>query len=231
MSGRCGMAARLIVALVAAAGCSESNPRYHGPADGGPAAVVPADSAPEPPAEAGPPWPDTATPPEDALPDNDLALPDATGMDETAQETEVAPETGPADAAGPEPAIDASAGPPDQAPEGPPGPTLTLNKSSYASGEAIVATFASGPGNARDWIGIYEASDPTPDGDLTNLSTIWYYLDHTQDDPRTVLRNGQLTFAAGSRPTWPLPSGDYKAYFLANDIYIILAGPVFFTVR
>jgi hypothetical protein len=28
-----------------------------------------------------------------------------------------------------------------------------------------------------------------------------------------------------------LPAGAYKAIFFANDVYIVLAGPVFFDVR
>ena len=39
-----------------------------------------------------------------------------------------------------------------------------------------------------------------------------------------------MTFSTGSKPTWPLPAGSYKAYFLANDGYVVLAGPVTFTV-
>ena len=33
--------------------------------------------------------------------------------------------------------------------------TLSFDKTEYDSGEAIVATFAGGPNNRKDWIGIY----------------------------------------------------------------------------
>ena len=43
-----------------------------------------------------------------------------------------------------------------------PQPTLALDRTSYARGQAIVASFGNGPGNSKDWIGIYRSSDPPP---------------------------------------------------------------------
>ncbi|MFT3921549.1 MAG: endonuclease/exonuclease/phosphatase family protein [Myxococcales bacterium] len=110
----------------------------------------------------------------------------------------------------------------------PPASTLTLNKTSYAAGEAITATFANGAGNAKDWVGIYK-SGQTPG---QTGSTAWLYTNGKQSVTGTTgPRSGTLTFSTGAKPTWPLPTGSYTAYFLENDGYGVLAGPVVFTVR
>jgi endonuclease/exonuclease/phosphatase (EEP) superfamily protein YafD len=110
---------------------------------------------------------------------------------------------------------------------GPGDPTLSLDKSTYASGEAIVATFGNGPGNIADWIGIYE-DGVIPDGDPA--ATCWYYVDGTQQAGPTAPTDGSVTFDTGAGPTWPLPEGDYDVFFLENDGYGILAGPVDLTI-
>lgn len=107
-----------------------------------------------------------------------------------------------------------------------PQPALTLNKSTYTSGEAIVATFSNGPGNSTDWIGIYEDGN-IPDGNP--ISTVWAYTNGTQS-PGGGATDASVTFTTGSGPTWPLPEGDYDAFFLCCDAYGILDGPVSFTV-
>jgi len=111
----------------------------------------------------------------------------------------------------------------------PPGQaTLSLNKTSYTSGESIVATFANGPGHAKDWIGIYKSNEAP--GGLP--STAWYYTNNRQSaNGSSGPTAGSVTFSSGSKPTWPLPAGAYKAYFLENDGYTVLAGPIPFDVQ
>jgi endonuclease/exonuclease/phosphatase family metal-dependent hydrolase len=109
----------------------------------------------------------------------------------------------------------------------PPQPVLTLDKTTYAVGEPIAATFAQGPGFASDWIGLY----PVGEAPSVFSSTAWYYTDNTQTfiagpGPDT----GTVTFGAGAEPTWPLPSGEYNAYFLCCDGYDVQAGPIPFEV-
>ena len=41
---------------------------------------------------------------------------------------------------------------------------------------------------------------------------------------------GQVLFDGRSAPVWPLPQGDYKAFFLCCDGYAILDGPIAFTI-
>ncbi|MHC4740586.1 MAG: alkaline phosphatase family protein [Planctomycetota bacterium] len=107
------------------------------------------------------------------------------------------------------------------------GATLTLDKSEYSVGEAIVATFADGPGNKKDWIGLY--SQGTSPG--SGASQAWLYVDG-KCTGRRAKTSGSVTFdsAESCFQTWPLPAGNYKAYFCENDGYNILAGPVSFTV-
>jgi hypothetical protein len=113
---------------------------------------------------------------------------------------------------------------------GGPSATLLLNKSTYAVGEAIVVAFSGGAANATDWIGLYETADPAPI--YINRSTAWYYTDNTRlKRIGSGPTSGSVTFATDTRPIWPLPAGAYKAIFFANDVYIVLAGPVFFDVR
>lgn len=105
--------------------------------------------------------------------------------------------------------------------------TLALDRTSYASGAAIVATFGGGPGNAKDWIGIYRSTESP--GSVP--STTWAYTNGRQTaGGATGPTGGTVRFAKGAKPTWPLVPGSYKAYFLRNDGYDVLAGPVSFTV-
>ncbi|BDS06003.1 hypothetical protein NT6N_10430 [Oceaniferula spumae] len=54
-------------------------------------------------------------------------------------------------------------------------PSLSLEKKVYAPGEDISVLYNNGPGNSRDWIGIYRKGEqPGPDG-----STTWKYVSGT----------------------------------------------------
>ncbi|RYD40309.1 MAG: hypothetical protein EOP85_14460 [Verrucomicrobiaceae bacterium] len=48
-------------------------------------------------------------------------------------------------------------------------PAISLNKASYAPDETIQVTFSGGPGNPKDWIGIY-TDGITPSGNPQSLA-------------------------------------------------------------
>ncbi len=93
--------------------------------------------------------------------------------------------------------------------------TFSLNKSNYAPGETITATWT-GRTNPRstDWVGIYPRTAGVPDGNPA--STIWKYT------PGTAA--GTVSFTNPG-----LAVNEWTAYFLANDGYTVL-GSVPFTV-
>jgi hypothetical protein len=115
-----------------------------------------------------------------------------------------------------------------------PRPTLMLDKGVYSVGEAIVTTFANGPGLTSDWIGIYDENAPTPSDDSRSL--LWYFTDNRGWDTRAPApggpKSGTVTFGPGSRGSrqWPLPAARYKAIFI-SDPYVLLTAPVHFQVR
>ena len=92
-------------------------------------------------------------------------------------------------------------------------PLVRVNKRTYTTGEAIITTFSSGPGNPKDWVGIYQEGQTPGNVD----STIWNYTDGTQNGIGAVT-DGSITFTTGL--TAP---GRYVAYFLLNDGYTALA--------
>lgn len=96
-------------------------------------------------------------------------------------------------------------------------PSLQSNHDAYYPEEDIVISFSDGPGNAKDWIGIYPPDvepGPTP-------STRWYYVDGTQAGNQAI-REGSVTFAGGLTL-----AGDWAVYFLLNDDYTKLATNLF----
>jgi hypothetical protein len=91
----------------------------------------------------------------------------------------------------------------------------------YYPGEPIRIAFTGGPGNAKDWIGVYPPEvepGPTP-------STAWRYVDNTADG-NTGLTEGSILLPAGLAL-----AGDWYAYFLLNDGYVKLATNVFQVVE
>jgi phospholipase C len=100
------------------------------------------------------------------------------------------------------------------------GPTIALSKTSYAVGEAVVVSFTNGPGNAKDWIGVYpKGTSPHPG------STIWQYVNGTHT-ATTGVTQGTVQLGAGSG-TWPLTVGQWMAYYLVNDGYTSIASVEF----
>jgi len=94
---------------------------------------------------------------------------------------------------------------------------LVSNLENYFPGEAIQIDFSGGPGNTKDWIGVY------PDGVLPGSvgSTIWSYVDGTRSG-NAGLREGSVRFANGLNL-----AGIWNAYFLLNDGYGILTNIAF----
>jgi phospholipase C len=104
------------------------------------------------------------------------------------------------------------------------GPILTLSKTSFAPGESIVVNFANGPGNPKDWIGVYPKGVTPHSG-----STIWSYVGggHTAS---AGLMSGTVTLDASSvnqAASWPLAVGSWTAFFLVNDGYSSIASVEF----
>lgn len=101
-------------------------------------------------------------------------------------------------------------------------PAISVNKTTYAPSEPITVTFSGGPGNSKDWIGIYPAS-VTPSGNPVSIA--WNYTHGTKDNiASNMLTSGSMTFNLN------LAEGQYRAWFLANDGYGSLVTPASFTV-
>ena len=82
--------------------------------------------------------------------------------------------------------------------------------------ESITISFSEGPGNKKDWIGVYQIGQVP--GDVG--STIWSYVDGTKSGD-TGKSDGVIVFEEG------LEVGSYKAYFLEDDGYNILGAASF----
>ena len=93
---------------------------------------------------------------------------------------------------------------------------LVPSKTTYKPGEDIVLTFSDGPGNAKDWVGIYKEGQ-TP-GDVG--ATLWFYVDGT-DGGSTGKATGSLVFKGSLSVGW------YEALLLEDDGYTILASVSF----
>ncbi len=103
--------------------------------------------------------------------------------------------------------------------------SVRTDRTEYAPGAPIRTDF-SGPGNPRDWVGIYRAGD-TPG---IQPSQFWKYVGGSQT-PGAGVAAGSVTFDAGSPAagagTWPPPPGDYVVRLLENDGYNIVASTSF----
>ena len=90
------------------------------------------------------------------------------------------------------------------------------DRQEYISGEPIKVTFANGPKNPKDWVGLYR-SDMIP-GSVA--APDWAYVSGTRTAGEG-LPGGTITF------TSTLPSGDYFARFFKDDGYGQLAQHAF----
>ncbi len=104
---------------------------------------------------------------------------------------------------------------------GPPPPppssaTISASPTTVNTGGTVTVTVSNGPGNLRDWVGLYLASAPPEDGTWVNLRD-WKYLNNTQSPPSTGQTSATLTFTMPSAP------GTYHFRFFANDGIALLA--------
>ena len=97
-----------------------------------------------------------------------------------------------------------------------PRPAVTTSKEKYTPGESITVNFSAGPGNPKDWVGLYRP-DMTP-GDVGSL--VWAYVSGT-NTAGEGLTDGSVTFANG------MTVGEYKAIYFENDGYGQLASTTF----
>jgi phospholipase C len=103
------------------------------------------------------------------------------------------------------------------------GANISVAQTSYASGDPIVVSFSNGPGNAKDWIGVYpKGTTPQPG------STIWSYVGASAATPHVAgagVTMGTVTLGAASAngTNWPLAVGQWMAYYLVNDGYSAIA--------
>ena len=97
-------------------------------------------------------------------------------------------------------------------------PSVTTSRAKFATGSPITVNFNSGPGNPKDWIGLY-SPDMTP-GDVGSLK--WAYVSGTET-AGDGLTDGSVTLEG-------LDAGDYFAIFFENDGYTQLAKTSFSVV-
>ena len=100
--------------------------------------------------------------------------------------------------------------------DAPQSPAVTAGPATVLPGGTITVTVTNGPGNLRDWVGLYATTAP----DAPSLD--WSYLNGTKSIPSTALTEGTLVFTAPASP------GLYHVRFFANDSNTRLAtsGPV-----
>ncbi len=110
---------------------------------------------------------------------------------------------------------DAPGGPPPPPPP-PSSATISASPTTVSTGGTVTVTVNNGPGNLRDWVGLYLASAPPEDGTWVNLRD-WKYLNNTQSPPSTGQTSATLTFTMPSAP------GTYHFRFFANDGIALLA--------
>jgi phospholipase C len=103
--------------------------------------------------------------------------------------------------------------------------SLSIAHPSSSTGDPLVFTFAGGPANPKDWIGVYPRNVAPHSG-----STIWGYVGGGGHTATTGVAAGTITLAAGSENNagdWPLPVGSWTAYYLVNDGYTAIASVQF----
>ena len=72
------------------------------------------------------------------------------------------------------------------------GQEISTDYSNYAAEEEIIVTFSDGPGNPKDWVGLYKQEMVA--GEDSSLA--WAYVDGTETGTEG-LTEGELTFADG----------------------------------
>lgn len=92
-------------------------------------------------------------------------------------------------------------------------PYLSTGKQVYSTGEAIVVNFYDGPGNAKDWIGIYR------EGASDRSYLDWVYVNGSKTAGQKY-SNGTVTFNG------LLETGTYHIRFFANDGYTKISNDI-----
>ena len=105
-------------------------------------------------------------------------------------------------------------------PTTPPTAGLELSRTDLAPGDNVQVRFRGGPGNPRDWIGIYRAGEQPG----TNFLA-WLYVDDSQR-PGPGSSDGHVTFFG-----LDLDPGEYDVWFMLDDGYEALAPALSFTVN
>ena len=93
------------------------------------------------------------------------------------------------------------------------GQEISTDYNIFDSGEEIIVTFSEGPGNPKDWVGVYKG-EMVP-GSVGSLA--WFYVDGTKAGNEEI-ETGTIAFVGGM-----IAEGDYKAVFFENDGYTIFA--------
>ena len=93
------------------------------------------------------------------------------------------------------------------------GATISASSTSVQPGASVSVTIANGPGNTRDWVGLYAATAPSNDPNLIS----WKYLNGSQSAPSSGQTTASLTFAM------PSTAGTYQFRFFPNDTFNLLA--------
>jgi hypothetical protein len=93
-------------------------------------------------------------------------------------------------------------------------PTVAASVTNVQPGTSVSVTVNNGPGNTKDWIGLYAA---TATNDYPNLLS-WKYLNGAQSPPSSGQTSASMTFVMPPAP------GTYQFRFFSNDTYNLLAG-------
>ena len=92
-----------------------------------------------------------------------------------------------------------------------------LNYGNYIEDEEIIVTFSDGPGNPKDWVGLYKQDMVA--GEVDSLA--WFYVNGSTTSGEG-LTDGELVFPEGMAE-----EGIYEARFFENDGYTLLAKAIF----
>jgi hypothetical protein len=92
---------------------------------------------------------------------------------------------------------------------------LTVSATTVAPGGTVTATMTNGPGNPRDWIGVYAAGPSTYGAFLD-----WKYLSGSKTAPASGLTSAAVLFAM---PTSP---GTYVLKFYAGTTLLATSNAV-----
>ena len=97
------------------------------------------------------------------------------------------------------------------------GQEVSTDYGNYIEEEEIIVTFSDGPGNPKDWVGLYKQDMVAGEAD----SLAWFYVNGSTTSGEG-LTDGELVFPEGMAE-----EGIYEARFFENDGYTLLAKAIF----